>query len=180
MKKWCRKFSLILLSLVSLSSCQDNFLITPPTDLGLATLNSQSNEEKPQYSYDGRFLVFSSDRGNKRSVFLYDRQKAGLVPLPGLNQGGSSQDQPDISANGRLLVYVSEQEGKPDIFVYDRETLTAKNITKNLLFPVRNPTISGNGRFISFESNRRGQWNIEIYDQGIETELPIGINSLEK
>lgn len=176
MTKWSLKLSFITVSLIIFTSCQDSGLITPPRVLVGATLNSQNQEENPQFSYEGRFLVFSSDRGNKRSVFLYDSQNRNLVPLPGLNQAGSVQEQPDISANGRFLVYVSEQEGKPDIFVYDRETLTAKNITKNLLVPVRKPTISGNGRFIAFESNRRGQWNIEIYDQGLETELPIGIN----
>jgi Tol biopolymer transport system component len=138
-------------------------------------LNSQNREENPQFSYDGRYLVFTSDRSNKRSIFLYDTQNRSLVPLPGLNQTGSVQEQPDVSANGRFLVYVSEQEGKPDIFLYDRETLTAKNITKNMLVPVRNPSISGNGRFIAFESNRRGQWNIEIYDRGMETDLNLPV-----
>lgn len=171
MTNWYLKFSLTVLILIVFTGCQDSGLVTPPIQMVGATLNSQNREENPQFSFDGRYLVFTSDRGNKRSVFLYDTQSRSLVPLPGLNQAGSVQEQPDISANGRFLVYVSEQEGKPDIFVYNRETLTAKNITKNMLVPVRNPSISGNGRFIAFESNRRGQWNIEIYDQGIETDL---------
>ncbi len=175
MMKCYLKHSLALTLFVILTGCQDSILITPPTQTIGATLNSQHQEENPQLSYDGRYLIFTSDRGNKKSIFLYDTQTRSLVPLPGLNQGGSIQEQPDISANGRFIVYLSEQEGKPDIFIYDRQTLTPKNITKNILAPVRNPSISGNGRFIAFESNRQGQWNIEIYDRGIEVELPIGI-----
>jgi Tol biopolymer transport system component len=166
MSKWFRKFSLSFIILTIATSCQDAVVVTPPTQLG-AALNTFHSEENPRFSFDGRYLAFTSDRSNKKSVLLYDTQNRSLVPLPGLNQAGSVQEQPDISANGRFLVYVSEQEGKPDIFIYDRQTLVAKNLTKNLLVPVRNPTISGNGRFIAFESSRRGQWNIEIYDQGM-------------
>ena len=150
--------------------------LTPPTQSVGATLNSAAADQEPRYSYDGRYLVFSSDRVAQRSIYLYDIQQRRLIDLPGLNQPGSLQEQPDISADGRYIVYISEQLGKPDVFVYDRQTLQGDRITENILAEVRHPTISGNGRFIAFESNRSGQWDIEIYDRGanIDLSLPTG------
>ena len=163
--------SLAIISILLLTSCTDAGLITPPTQTIGATINSQAREADPQFSYDGRYLVFTSERQGKKSVFLYNLSERQLVPLPGLNQIGSLQAQPDISADGRYLVYLSEEQGKTDIFIYDRQTLRGENLTKDLLVPVRNPSISGNGRFVAFESNRNGQWNIEIYDRGSNSEL---------
>ena len=158
---------LILIAVMSLaSSCQSSRYITPPAQNIGATLNSTAAEANPQFSYDGRYLVYSSDRASKRSVYLYDLQRRRSLPLPGLNQPGSMQSQADISADGRYIVYVSEQLGKTDVFLYDRSNAKSQNLTRNFLGEVRHPSISGNGRFISFEGNRRGQWDIEIYDRG--------------
>ncbi|MGB5596494.1 MAG: biopolymer transporter [Crocosphaera sp.] len=156
---------------VSLTGCTNSGFVTPPTQPLGSVLNTRYSEEYPRFSYEGRYLVFASDRQGKRSIWLYDSRDGRLLPLPGLNQPGTVQDQPAISADGRYIVYVSEQEGKQDIFVYDRQSLRGENITQNLLGEVRHPTISGNGRFIAFESNRSGQWDIVIFDRGLTTPL---------
>lgn len=159
--------------LMSLVGCTNSGFITPPIQPLGNSLNTRSSEQYPRFSYEGRYLVFASDRQGKRSIWLYDQVNGRLLPLPGLNQPGTIQDQPDISADGRYIVYVSEQEGKQDIFVYDRQTSRADNITKNIIGEVRHPTISGNGRLIAFESNRLGQWDIIIYDRGLNTPLSL-------
>ena len=171
LKSYLKLFGLSIL--ITLVSCSDSGFITPPTQPLGNVLNTRSSEQHPRFSYEGRYLVFASDRQGKRSVWLYEQINGGLLPLPGLNQLGSVQDQPDISADGRYIVYVSEQEGKQDIFVYDRQTSRADNITKNILGEVRHPSISGNGRFVAFESNRSGQWDIIIYDRGLNAPLSL-------
>jgi Tol biopolymer transport system component len=172
--KQCKRLGLVILGAVFfLAGCADSGLITPITqDLGSA-LPTNTAESSPRLSYDGRYLVFASDRLAQRSIFLYDRQTNRLVPLPGLNQAGVFQDEPDLSADGRYIVYIAQPSGKPDVFVYDRQTLKSQNLTENLLAEVRHPTISGNGRFVAFESDRRGQWDVEIYDRGVMTELSL-------
>lgn len=168
--RWFRKhiFKLVLGVLASsLFGCENSRYITPATQAINAKLNSTSAEGDAGFSYDGRYLVYASDRAAQRSVFLYDLQRRRLIALPGLNQSGSMQYQPDISADGRYIVYISEQLGKSDVFLYDRLNSKSQNITRNFIGEVRNPSISGNGRFISFEGNRRGQWDIEIYDRGV-------------
>ncbi len=158
-----------------LIGCQTSGFVTPPTQNLGSSLNTPKLEGQPRFSYDGRYLVFVSDRAAQRRVLLYDTQRHQLIPLPGLNLGGIMQDQPDISADGRSIVYVSEQSGKPDIWLYDRQSFASQNITRNHLGEVRHPTISGNGRFVAFEHNRNGQWDLMIYDRGIETiTTPLG------
>ncbi|MEL6440681.1 MAG: biopolymer transporter [Cyanobacteria bacterium J06621_8] len=165
--RWFLKSFLAYLTLaLALGSCQNSRYITPPTQAIASSLNSSSAEGSANFSYDGRYLIFNSDRGQKRSIYLYDLQQRRSISLPGLNQPGSMQSQGDLSADGRYIVYVSEQLGKSDIFLYDRLTSKSQNLTRNFIGEVRHPSISGNGRFISFEGNRAGQWNIEIFDRG--------------
>lgn len=156
-----------------LTACQDPVMITPPTQSFGDSLNTAQTEQSPRFSYDGRYLVFASDRKGQRQIYLYDRTGGQMIALPGLNMPNTWQDQPDISADGRYIVYVSEQSGKPDIWLYDRQALETKNLTENLLGESRHPTISGNGRFISFENNRTGQWDLMLYDRGLGIDLSL-------
>ncbi|HEY9767344.1 MAG TPA: biopolymer transporter [Coleofasciculaceae cyanobacterium] len=180
--KCCPKLHFLKLILMAiafgLGSCQTSRYITPPTQNINATLNSIAAEADSHFSYDGRYLIYTSDRQSKRSVYLYDLQRRRLITLPGLNQPGSMQSQADISADGRYIVYVSEQLGKSDIFLYERLTAKSQNLTRNFIGEVRQPSISGNGRFISFEGNRSGQWDIEIYDRGLGIDLSTPQNFL--
>ena len=173
--KWCHKPQLLRLILAALTAvtigCQESRYITPPTQSINAQLNSSSAEDNSNFSYNGRYLVYTSDRNSKRSVYLYDLQRRRSLQLPGLNQLGSMQSQADISADGRYIVYRSEQLGKSDIFLYDRSTAKTQNLTKNFIGEVAHPSISGNGRFVSFSRNRSGQWDIEIYDRGVGIDL---------
>ncbi len=149
-----------------LVACNEPLVLTPPPQLLGATLNSLVADGEPRYSFDGKLLVFSSDRQNKRGIYLYDVPGQNLVNLPGVNQPNSIQDQPDISGDGRFIVYISEQFGRPEVLVYDRVNFEVDRISENILAPTRHPTISGNGRFVAFEAERRGQWDIEIIDRG--------------
>jgi hypothetical protein len=59
-------------SLMGLGSCQETGFIAPlPQDLG-SSLNTTRNEQNSRLSYDGRYLVFASDRGRQRGIWLYD------------------------------------------------------------------------------------------------------------
>ncbi|MFM2312360.1 MAG: hypothetical protein RLZZ04_1636 [Cyanobacteriota bacterium] len=181
--KWCLKppsislRSILASTTLILGGCQSSGYITSAPQVLNAALNSFASEADANFSHNGRYLVYTSDRAAKRSVYLYDLQQRRLIPLPGLNQPGSMQSQADLSADGRYLVYCSEQLGKSDIYLYDRSTAISKNITQNFIGEVRYPSISGNGRFISFEGNRSGQWDIEIYDRGTGIDLSVPLNS---
>ena len=159
--------SIVWISAIALNGCSQFSNVTPPVlDLN-SGLNTRAGDRQPNFSHDGNYLVFSSDRSSSRNVYLYDVRQKKLLPLPGLNQAQSMQYDPAISADGKYIVYVSEQYGAPNIMFYDRAARSVKNITQDFVGEVRHPTISGNGRFIAFESNHTGQWDIQIYDRGL-------------
>lgn len=158
---------LIILLGLSLTGCLDTQLFNQPQIL-TGGINSQTPDEHPAYSSDGRYLAFASDRNNNRDIFLYDLQERRLVSIPNLNRRDSRQDQPALSADGRFIAYVSSERGKTDIFVYDRQIQRSRLLTSNIRGSVRHPTITGDGRYVAFESSQLGQWHIAIVDRGTQ------------
>ncbi|MDJ0595304.1 MAG: biopolymer transporter [Pleurocapsa sp. MO_226.B13] len=153
------------LALISISGCNSSILTQPEIIPG--GINSNSVEEYPAYSSDGRYLAFASDRRGRRDIFLYDLQTKQLVSLPNLNRRNSSQDQPALSADGRYLVYVSTERGKSDIFVYDRKTQSSELLTANIKGSATNPTIDGDGSQVAFQASQLGQWKIVIISRNV-------------
>ena len=160
-------FRLLLILLpILVSGCNSSLLVQPEIIPG--GINSNSTEEHPTYSSNGRYLAFASDRRNHRDIFLYDLEQRQLVSLPNLNRRDSSQDQPALNADGRYIVYVSTERGRTDIFVYDRNLQRSELLTANIKGSVANPTINGDGSQIAFQSSQLGKWKINIISRDVE------------
>lgn len=154
------------LGLAVISGCNSALLTQPEIIPG--GINSNSAEEYPAYSNDGRYLAFASDRWGQRDIFLYDLENRKLVSLPNLNRRNSSQDQPALSADGRYIVYVSTERGKTDILVYDRQKQKSELLTANIKGSAQHPTISGDGSQVAFQTSELGQWKIVSTKRSIE------------
>ena len=70
---------LFTLALISISSCSPTLLIQPEIIPG--GINSNSTEEYPTYSSDGRYLAFASDRRGSEKYFSlrFTRQAVGVL-----------------------------------------------------------------------------------------------------
>ena len=147
-----------LLIFSTIGGCGNKIQIVP------GGINSNFPEEYPNYSGDGNYLVFASDRHGQRDIFLYGFVERQLIPLPNLNRNNSSQDQPSISQDGRYIAYVSTERGKSDIFVYDRQTQQTKLMTSDIKGSVSHPTISGDGSKVAFQASQLGQWKIVLVE----------------
>lgn len=156
---------LLVIALSFISGCNPSLLTQPEIIPG--DINSNSVEEYPAYSGDGRYLAFASDRRRRRDILLYDLENKQLISLPNLNRRNSSQDRPALNNNGRYIVYVSTERGKSDIFVYDRSTQKSELLTANIRGSATNPTISGDGSKIAFQASQLGQWKIVVIDRNV-------------
>ena len=131
----------------------------------------------PSLSADGNLVAFSS-RGSRPgpsgwNVFLYRRDPAGFVELPGLNSDDDDR-MCTLTGDGKLLAFASSRDGGAglqDVYVYD---LTAKKLLDlpGLNTPSREtePWLSADGRWLTFISTRpaqphkpAGTGNLDVY-----------------
>ena len=159
-------WGLFAIILTLTSSCRGNLLTQPEIIPG--GINSNSTEEYPAYSQNGRYLAFASDRRGRRDIFLYDLQSRQLVSLPNLNRRDSAQEQPSLSADGRYIAYISTERGRTDVFIYDRQQQRSELLTANIKGSVAQPTINGDGSRVAFQTSQLGQWKISIVERQID------------
>ncbi|MCK5033782.1 MAG: PD40 domain-containing protein [Calditrichia bacterium] len=131
------------------------------------TTNS-SNDWKPQYSKDGKFIVFVSERDDLREVDLtelhsniYIMESNGSFQLrlstAEANDGGPSM----VGSEGKPIYFDSNRNGNFGIFKMNSDGTEQKLVTTNLDFNDVSPCVSVDESKIAFFSDRDG--NYEIY-----------------
>lgn len=163
-------------------------------EVPLAIPAVEAADMTPSLSADGNLVAFSS-RGARPgpsgwNVFLYRRDPAGFLDLPGLNSDDDDR-MCTLSGDGKLLAFASSREGGAglqDVYVYD---LAAKKL---LEFPGLNsssretePWLSADGRWLTFVSTRpaepqkpagTGSLDVYLYDLQEKKTVPLpGLNS---
>ncbi|RMG45069.1 MAG: hypothetical protein D6719_00795 [Candidatus Dadabacteria bacterium] len=128
-------------------------------------IDGPGNNSYPDWSPDGKKLVFVSDRFGDRDLFLADWEGANQQQLTDNDQ---NDDNPDWSPDGKSIVYYSETGtgSNPDsnIFMINPDSHEPKQLTH---FKGRNttPRISPDGRYIAYSTNRFWPgWDVCIWD----------------
>jgi len=126
---------------------------TPPTRL----IASTQSEYQPQFSFDGKRIVFGSSRSGSFEIWVCDSE--GLNPVQLTSFGGPALGSPRWSPDGRWIAFDCINEGHWDIYVMSAEGGAARRLTTEPSLDVR-PSWSRDGRWIYFGSNRSGDWQI--------------------
>ncbi|HLP09446.1 MAG TPA: hypothetical protein VK178_14885 [Opitutaceae bacterium] len=102
------------------------------------------------FSYDGAWIVFTSDRDGSYDIY---RAHPDGTELERLIDDPAYDDQAALSPDGRRLAFVSSRGGQADIWIKDLVTGEVRNLTRNPAGDFR-PAWSPDGRWIAFSSDR--------------------------
>lgn len=120
-------------------------------------ISSSRNEEVPQFSPDGKKIVFTSDRSGKLAVWVSNHDGSGAEQLTFLN--ATVTGCPRWSPNGQWIVFDSNAEGQYEVYVIPSKGGNPRRMTNNQT----NDAVaswSRDGKWIYFMSNRSGKSQI--------------------
>jgi Tol biopolymer transport system component len=127
--------------------------VSPPTKF----IASTRYEAGPQFSPDGRRIVFQSDRSGGFEVWVCDA--AGLQPRQVTSLGRSNTGTPRWSPDSQRVAFDSRPGEDSDIYVIDADGGTPRRVTTEPSDDVV-PSWSNDGRWIYFASSRTGRWEV--------------------
>jgi len=114
----------------------------------------------PDFSPDGRFIVFVSDRDGDEDLYLYDIESEETRRIT----DNAAQDfAPSFSPDGKEVVYVSNQDDpyKWEIYAVNMEDGRIRRLTDNRYWDGF-PRFTANGQSIVFSSKRDGSEDVYV------------------
>jgi Tol biopolymer transport system component len=132
-----------------------------PSQSTLFFANADGSDERPllpnsgfdynaSFSADGKWIVFTSERGGSADIYRVHPDGSGLERL---TDDSAYDDQAALSPDGKQLAFVSSRgTGSADIWVLDLQTKKARNLT-HAPGSFR-PSWSPDGKWIAFSSDR--------------------------
>jgi Tol biopolymer transport system component/DNA-binding winged helix-turn-helix (wHTH) protein len=120
-------------------------------------LRSTFDEETPDYSPDGKRLVFTSTRSGAIEIWISNVD--GSNPAQITSMRGPQCGNPSWSRDGRRILFNSRREGSADLYLLSPDSGEMRRITSDPGEEVE-PRWSRDGRTIYFGSNRTGRFEV--------------------
>ncbi len=118
---------------------------------------STRDETLPQFSPDGKQIVFCSDRWGTPEIWRCNSD--GSDPVPVTSFGGAITSAPRWSPDGKRLAFEARPEGQADIYVIDGIGRPPRKLTTDTADDAA-PSWSRDGKCIYFGSNRSGEQQV--------------------
>ncbi|MBL8294613.1 MAG: serine/threonine-protein kinase [Bryobacterales bacterium] len=116
-------------------------------------VSSSRNEQVPQFSPDGKRIVFTSDRSGRLAVWVSNRDGSSPQQLTSLN--ATMTGCPRWSPDGKWIVFDSNAEGQYEVYSISSNGGSPRRLTNNSANDAV-ASFSRDGKWIYFMSNRTG------------------------
>jgi Tol biopolymer transport system component/DNA-binding winged helix-turn-helix (wHTH) protein len=123
----------------------------------ISLISSTYSDDSPQYSPDGKRVVFCSERSGTLEVWMCGSDGSHAVQLTSL--GATITGSPRWSPDGQRIVFDSNIEGQFELYQIDANGGRPRRLTKH---PANDAvaSYSRDGRWVYFTSDRTGRWEI--------------------
>ncbi len=135
-------------------------------------ISSAAQEEGPQYSPDGKYIVFQSTRTGDFQIWRADADGSNLVQLTSFT--GPLTGTPRWSPDGRQIAFDSRPGPHPNIYVVTAEGGPSRRFPNDTSDDAV-PSWSHDGRTIYFASNRTGAW--QVWKRTVDGGKPVQVTS---
>ena len=131
---------------------------------------------RPSWSPDGRSIIFISDRGENRDVWI--KRADGTKEAEVLLDGPEVIDEAFYSSSGEWLVHRRGKiTGARDIFAIPANSDAPAIPLVTSDFDEVAPALSSDGRWLAYVSERTGQANVYVRPfPGVDTETQVSVN----
>jgi Tol biopolymer transport system component len=120
-------------------------------------ITSTRNDDSPQFSPDGKKIVFASTRSGTSEIWLCDRDGQNSFQLTRFD--GPVTGTPRWAPDGRQIAFDSRSQGNPDIWIVSSDGGRLRRLTTEPSEDI-DPSWSRDGRWVYFGSNRSGRLQI--------------------
>ena len=148
--------------------------LTQPQSPPQEFLASTGRNDSPQYSPDGKRIVFGSDRSGAYEIWMANGDGANLLQLT--NFGGAPVGSPHWSPDGRQIIFDGVRDGRSVLYLMDANG-GQPHVFVEEAGDAMMPTWSRDGQFIYFtrrkEGDARSLWK-KPANGGTETEVARG------
>lgn len=124
--------------------------------------NKNSTHLSAAWSYDGRYITFTSYQDGNPDIFMFDRSTGLTKKLTG---SGGLESGASWAPNGKLIIFTGSGAGDPDLFLITPQGRNRKLFIRGTGIDV-DPAFSPNGKYLAYVSGRFG--NPHIFNATLE------------